>query len=301
LIVRSFRIITRANSKRSVQYLYARYRELLAAFLESGHRIVTVEEAARGPISGPFLVLRHDVEWSAARARDIAAVEQGLGVRSTLYFRHDTKARDVDVMLDLQEQGFDVGYHYNTLDRSGGDFDLARRLFEAELSELRGAGIAITSATPHGDPGIRRTGYDTNGDLVRRFPDLLRAQGLLAIGRFGTRFPLQGPLLHVSDANMRWNRGEITWPFFFRIARERSVPRIFLLVHADYWSGSRTRAHALNITARGMRRLRLRSAAPRYRSCAPEHRVAARVRGPAAEIGASRAPLTREVRGDDAA
>jgi hypothetical protein len=258
-----------------VQYLYSQYRKLLGAFIAGGYRIVTVREAARERIDGPFVILRHDVEWQASRAVAIAEVEASVGVCSTLYVRADTHAFDTVAMRGLQEQGFDIGYHYNALDRASGDFERARSLFEEELRVFREEGLEVTSATPHGDPMVRRRRYTSNSDLMKRYPELLEACDLVDIGRFGTRFPLQEPVLHVSDANMRWNRGELTWPFFFRITRERSVPRLFMLVHADYWSGSRVRARSLHTAAWAMRALRLRSSAPRFKEAVPKHRVAA--------------------------
>jgi hypothetical protein len=248
-----------------MQYIYDEYRDLLLAFIGGGYRIVTVHQAATEPVDPPFLILRHDVEWSAKRAVAIAAVEEKLGVRSTLYFRVDTGAHDVATMRALQRRGFDIGYHYNTLDRTHGDCVAAGAMFEREVADLRRAGVHVSTAVPHGNPTVRRCGYNFNSDLLKRDPGLLHRLALLDIGPFGTSFPMQGKVFQVSDANMRWNRGDVSWRFFYRIARDCTVPRLFLLVHCDYWSASRVRATLLHTAAAAMRALRLRSAAPRFR------------------------------------
>jgi hypothetical protein len=247
-----------------VYYLYDRYRELLNTFLTRGYRIVTVRDAATSPVSPPFVVLRHDVEWSARRAARVASIEADLGVASTFYFRADTKAFDLDVMTSMQERGFEVGYHYNTLDRAHGNSDLAQIMFEQDVAAWRRGGIALSTAAPHGDPSVRRVGYSFNSDLMDMVPALLERTKLLDTGAHGTRFPLQGTVFPVSDANMRWNRGAITWPFFSRVARERSIDRLLLLTHADYWSDSLWRAAPLRAAATGMRTLGLRSNAARF-------------------------------------
>jgi hypothetical protein len=247
-----------------MHYIYDEYRKLLQAFLVGGYRIVTVREAATAPIEPPFVVLRHDVEWSAERARRLAEIEAQYGVRSTMYFRVDTRAFDLRAMLRLQERGFDIGYHYNTLDRAKGATDAARELFECDIVALRAAGIDVTTAVPHGNPSVRRRGYTFNSDLLQRDSGLIERLGLLDCGRFGTRLPLQGDVFQISDANLRWNHGEITWPFFFRVAHERSIGRLYLLTHADYWSESLPRATALQSAAFGLRAMHVRSSARRF-------------------------------------
>jgi hypothetical protein len=249
-----------------MNYVYERYRELVTTFVARGYRVVTVREAAVAPVETPFVILRHDVEWSALRAARVAEIEEELGVASTFYFRADTKAFDLDIMTSLQTRGFEVGYHYNTLDRARGHVEAARELFERDVAAWRGAGIALSTAAPHGDPTIRRVGYSFNSDLTTRVPTLLDRAGLLDTGAHGTHFPLQGTVFPVSDANMRWNRGAIAWPFFSRVARERSIECLLILTHADYWSASKWRALPLHMAATGMRALRLRSNAVRFRN-----------------------------------
>src|SRR5438270_535534 len=242
-----------------MHYVYDRYRDLLDAFIAGGYRVATVHEAASASLEAPFVVVRHDVEWSAERALAVARIERAAGVTSTMYFRIDTHAFDVRVMRELQALRFDIGYHYNVLDRCGGDFKRAEMMFEHEVTKLRELGIRVSSAAPHGDPKAPRLGYMFNSDLLKCTPDLLRRLNLFDIGPFGNRFRLQDTMFSVSDANMRWNRGELSWPFFFRVIKERSIPRMFPLTHVDYWSKSRIRAVSLRAAAFGVRAFRIRS------------------------------------------
>lgn len=253
-----------------ITHRHARYRELLSAFLSGGYKFTTVRRAATEPVGTPFVVLRHDVEWNSERAVALAHIERDYDIQSTYYFRVDTKALDYPNMHKLERMGCEIGYHYNTLDRTHGDFDRARRLFELELAQLRQGGLDITTATPHGDPRARRVGYVSNSDLFARSPDLLSKSALLDIGPYGKRFPIQGNVMQISDASVQWNRGEITWPFFFRTARERSIPGLMLLVHSDYWSRSYARATGVHAAALALRTLRLRSSSRRVRRMVTE-------------------------------
>ena len=212
---------------------YDAYRDFLAKFLTNGYRFFTVHQAATRELETPCIILRHECERSARRATAIAAIEHELGITSTLYVRKDTRAYNRRALLELQDCGFEIGYHYNTLDRTHGDFDAALRLFERDLQDMRDDGIVVNSAAAHGDPWRRRRGYTWNWELIQRSPDLLTELALENIGPWGTRFPLQGPILDFSDANLQWNRGEVTARFFAKAARTKAVPRLFLLVHAD--------------------------------------------------------------------
>jgi hypothetical protein len=234
---------------------YATYSDLLDAFLRSDYRIATVREAATECIEPPVVILRHDVEWSARRAAVIGSIEESHGVRSTLYFRLDTPACDLRAMATLQRAGHDIGYHYNTLDRARGDLASATDSFEQELSYLRRSGIDVVSATAHGNPRLKRVGHSSNTDLVERDPSLLSRLNLLDVGLFGNEFERQPSLFTLKDSNGRWNHGAWSWQQLFESIRARSVPRLFLLVHTDYWSSSRCRTLAFHAAAFGLRRL----------------------------------------------
>jgi hypothetical protein len=79
----------------------------------------------------------------------------------------DTKAFDLSIMRQLQDEGFEVGYHFNTLDRCGGDFSKAIALFERELkmlreAEIKEAEIKVETVCSHGDPRVKKVGYKVN-------------------------------------------------------------------------------------------------------------------------------------------
>ena len=232
---------------------HAAYDKLLAAICEAGYRVVTVRQYLQGERETPLLVLRHDVEWNVSRALAVAKIEKAHGVRSTMYFRVDTKAFDLSAMRYLQDEGFEIGYHFNTLDRCGGDFNRAIALFEKELQELREAGIKIDTVCSHGDPRVKKVGYKVNNEILLKEPDLCKRSGLLGEAYLDIDF---SSLQYFSDAGIKWNEDVSTKKLISRIT-QKEWPVIYMLTHPDYWSKSFLRALGVQVAARGMRRFKI--------------------------------------------
>jgi hypothetical protein len=166
----------------------------------------------------------------------------------------DTPVYQPDVMRTLQSEGFEIGYHYNTLDRCDGDVERAVSLFEAELRALRKEKLDIATTIPHGDPRIKKVGYRGNGDICERVPDLLRRNDLLDVfAGVGERYP---GYQYITDLGIRWSCGGGTRDLIRRI-QNREWPTIYLLTHPDYWSRSSIRALALQVAARILRGLKI--------------------------------------------
>lgn len=229
------------------------YAEILAAALDAGYTFKTVREALASTPEGHTIILRHDVEWVLRRSLRLARVEHQHGVRSSCYFRADTKVFQLQRMLELQGQGFEIGYHYNALDRCHGDMSRATALFESDLRRMRDAGLEIDTVIAHDDPRIRRVGYRWNGDLEERDPDLLDRNGLSDAKKLKTRFP---SFTYLTDLGIRWN-GVKSRAAFLRALRERRWGAVYVLTHPDYWSGTVVRAAGLQVAARSLRILQL--------------------------------------------
>jgi len=152
-------------------------------------------------------------------------------------------------MHGLQEREFEIGYHYNTLDRCRGDHARAIALFEHDVCCLREAGIWVASVKCHGNPRVKKVGYDTNWDVVCFDPDLLRRNGLLdADVCLQSRYPR---LAYVSDVGIHWSPPQTLDAFIGRI-KARAWPILHLATHPDYWSRSAARAFGLQLAARAV-------------------------------------------------
>lgn len=239
-----------------MDFTYATYNRLLEGILKAGYRVITVREYLQGVKQPLLLILRHDVEWSAYGALAIAKIEKAHGIRSTFYFRVDTKAFDLPTMKYLQDEGFEVGYHFNTLDRCKGDFGKAITLFEEELKHLRKAGINVETVCSQGDPRVKKVGYNVNNEIFLRDPNLRSQCNLLGEAYLDIDF---SSLQYLSDAGIRWNKVSSTKELISRMA-QKEWPVVYILTHPDYWSRSLFRAIALQIAARGVRQFRVNQA-----------------------------------------
>ena len=237
-----------------MDFTHAAYDRLLVSALDAGYRILRVRDALTAPPVSPALIIRHDVEWNIRRTLAVADIEQKHGVRSSLYFRVDTGVYDLTQMRGLENAGFEIGYHFNTLDRCRGDLTCATIVFEDELKVLRESGLDIVTAIPHGDPRIWWIGYRSNADIFERDPTLLARAGLLDVSGGLTRnFP---EYIHITDLGIRWN-GVHSTPEFLEGLRLQPWPAIYLLTHPDYWSRSPLRAVGLQGAAHTVRVLRI--------------------------------------------
>lgn len=252
-----------------VLHTLTRYEVLISEFCNAGYSVSTASNAAATKLFTPFLILRHDVEWSARRAMAMAKIEEDLGIRSTFYFRADTSAFHIPTMQSLQKRGFDIGYHYNVLDRAEGNFVGARNMFIDDLNRFRDNGLTITSCAPHGDPRRNSKLYTYNWELFKQFPTLLGDSNLLDLGPWGMLFGSQGKYERISDANMRWNRGAMAYEQIVQSIQANTFPSVFMLIHSDYWSASRFRAMCLHSAAAATRLFHLRSSAGRWSALRP--------------------------------
>jgi len=232
-----------------MDFTFAVYEKLMEGAVNAGYQAVTVREYLQEVRKPLTLILRHDVEWNPQRALAFAEVEKVCGFRSTFYFRVDTKAFNLSVMRQLQDEGFEVGYHFNTLDRCGGDFNKAIALFEREVNMLREAGIEVETVCSHGDPRVKKVGYKVNNEIFLRDPDLRTRCGLLGEAYLDIDF---SSLTYLSDAGIRWNRAGSTKELISKITRQE-WPVIYMLTHPDYWSCSSLRALGLRLVAKGVR------------------------------------------------
>jgi hypothetical protein len=160
----------------------AAFGGLLAQALDAGYETLTLTAfaalVAHGDAALPrrVLLVRHDVDSDVPRARRMREIERRLGTVGTYFFRRATW--DVAFMRALQDEGCDVGYHYEelaTLVKERGAtgpaqaralIAPARERLRGALAELRaGSGLALDLLAAHGDFANRAVGV-SNVELL---------------------------------------------------------------------------------------------------------------------------------------
>lgn len=178
------------------------YKELIETLLSQDYKICTVYEyLTQKTREKGIVILRHDVDVDPHRALRMARLEHKLGVHSTYYFRYIPKIFDESVIKSINDMGFEIGYHFETLDKTHGNFPKAVKLFKDELQEFRKI-ADVKTVCAHGNV-IRDKHYPrTNNDIFKFEPNLLHEVSL--IGEAYLSF-IHSPVVLISDVYRRFN------------------------------------------------------------------------------------------------
>lgn len=134
-----------------MSFTLADYREMLKA-LKAGYGVAsTFSEFMSSEMKASVCLIRHDVDRKKQNALEMARIEAEEGLSSTFYFRARTCSWDEGLAKEIHALGHEVGFHYESLSDSKGDFEKAHILFEKELSEFRRV-VPILTFSMHGRP-----------------------------------------------------------------------------------------------------------------------------------------------------
>jgi hypothetical protein len=248
-------------------FTFDAYGNILDELLAMGYKTLCVRALASETPDEPWILMRHDVEWGGKRALAFARMERDRGIVATYYFHgpHRRKVFDTAVMKSIAEMGHEIGYHYETLDLTGGDFQKAEELFAEQLEAFRQNGIPIDTVCMHGNPRIKKEGYSRNADLFKDRLSVLRDEYDL----LGEAYYLSGPdnPSYVSDVGIRFSQGwgESSTGFIETLRRNRPE-QVYFLTHPDYWSRSPLRAFCLYWAGRLIRKAGINQLISRLRA-----------------------------------
>lgn len=175
--------------------LLKNYYNLLMQLKNSDWKISGIACFLREATSRTIL-LRHDVDRRIHKAIQMALLENKLGIKSTYYFRTNSKGQfPEEAIKNISSLGHEVGYHYETLAESNGNFDIAIKKFESNLKNFRLIAPCETISM-HGSPLSK---YN-NQELVNKLN--LSRYGLLgdAVSNISQYAPM-----YFTDVGGRWN------------------------------------------------------------------------------------------------
>lgn len=129
-----------------------KYLQLCKAIKLSGFQIYTTKTyLEKGTPSGPFIVLRHDVDRNLRRALRMAYLENYLGIQASYYVRKGKRGFCIPFIKKIEKMGHEIGYHYDAMVKAKGDMEKAIRIFYSELKELRNL-VNVKTISMHGSP-----------------------------------------------------------------------------------------------------------------------------------------------------
>lgn len=131
-------------------FTFIKYNELLKFLLNKGYNFYTVYEWIKSkPANG--IILRHDVDRYPVNSLLNAKIENELGIKSTYYFRIWKEVLKSDILKEISSLGHEIGYHYEDLSVTNGDYEKAIKLFERNLIIIRKF-AEINTISMHGRP-----------------------------------------------------------------------------------------------------------------------------------------------------
>lgn len=142
-----------------------KYKQLCNAIKKSECTPLTVQQYLSNSKPSSFIILRHDVDRKPFNALRMAELENKLEIHSTYYFRTVTGVFKPDIIKRIASMGHEIGYHYETLSLTKGNFQRAIEIFKRDLAKFRNIGIDVKTICAHGSPLSK---YD-NGDLWNRY------------------------------------------------------------------------------------------------------------------------------------
>jgi hypothetical protein len=128
-------------------FTFQLYKQLCTT-LKNNHNPVTVAEFIKNKPNNA-VILRHDVDKKPQNALFIADIEQSFGIKSTYYFRTIPDSFNKTIIEKIHEMGHEIGFHYEVLDKTKGDFEAAFVLFQDELKQFP---YKIETICMHGNP-----------------------------------------------------------------------------------------------------------------------------------------------------
>jgi len=192
----------------------------------------------------PFILIRHDVDRRPKSSLEMAKIENRLGVRATYYFRTILKTFKPEIIREISNLEHEIGYHYESLANTNGDYKRAIDDFKKNLIKLREL-YPIKTIAMHGRPTSK---WDSR-DLWKKYN--YKEYGIVIEPYFDIDFK---EILYITDASRKWNNDEVnlrdrvdsSFNFEFKetsdiikMVEDKNAPKkIMINIHPEHWSKS---------------------------------------------------------------
>ena len=220
------------------------YKELLQTLQEKNYQFITVEEYFTDTYdkNRPFIMMRHDVDRRPLSSLQMAKIENSLGVKATYYFRTIPQTLKPDIIKAIANLGHEIGYHYECLAETNGDYEKAIADFELNLSLLNEL-YPIKNIAMHGRPTSK---WDSR--LLWDKYDY-KKYGILSEPYFDIDF---NEIFYITDSGRAWDnetinlrdRVDTKFKFFFKhteeiiesLKNDKLPSKIMINIHPEHWA-----------------------------------------------------------------
>ena len=119
-----------------MDFTLEKYKKLLLSLKKQNYQFQTYDDFLINPKS-KTIILRHDVDLLPQNSLEFAKIQFDLNIVGSYYFRAVPESWDVNIIKEIASLGHEVGYHYETMDTSRGNIDLAYEEFCTNLDKLK--------------------------------------------------------------------------------------------------------------------------------------------------------------------
>jgi len=182
-----------------MDFTFKKYKELLKALKGGDYIFQTFEEFIQNP-NKKVVVLRHDVDRRSPHSIDLAKEEQSVNVKATYYFRIVPESNQKDVISKIVSMGNEIGYHYEDLGDSKGDYKSAYQSFINNLKYFR-TYYPVKTISMHGSPKNRID----NRNLWSKYD--YKKSGIIAEPYFDVDYD---DVFYITDAGRSWNNRTVS-------------------------------------------------------------------------------------------
>lgn len=195
-------------------FSFITYSHLLDKLSESGYSFITFEQYCLNKnLPGKFVILRHDVDRIPTNAVVMAKIEHAKNIKASYYFRVADEAYDKRAIKKIISLGHEGGYHYEDLDLTKGDTDLAYESYLKNLTHFKTL-FPVRTICMHGSPMSK---YD-NREVWRKYD--YKNQNIIGEPYFDVDYT---KLFYITDTGRQWNnasisvRDKVESPFNYKI------------------------------------------------------------------------------------
>ena len=224
------------------------YHRLLTTLRNNGYTFQPFKDFLQHP-APKTVILRHDVDKLPKNALAMARLEHSLGIQSTYFFRTVNKVWDEKIIRQIAEMGHEIGYHYENLAATKGNYEKAIADFEAQLGKFRGL-YPVQTICVHGSPLSKwdsKMLWENRQGTGQEYD--YRAYGILGEPYFDIDY---NEVFYLTDTGRQWNnagasvRDKVASGFdisvkstshIMELALENRLPgKIMLNTHPQRWT-----------------------------------------------------------------
>ena len=217
------------------------FLELLQQIQNNKFQFIPVKDFLLIPdYKNKIVILRHDVDKRPDFALRMAKLENGMKIKGTYYFRIKRHIFKPDLIKEIASLGHEIGYHYEDLSDSKGDFANAWKTFQLNLDKMRQE-VDVTSICMHGSPLSKFK----NIDLWKKYN--YRDLGIIGEPYQDIDF---NKIDYFTDTGRRWNKfdssiNDIAISSFLNLStfdlidiinKGKTTKPLFLNFHPQRWS-----------------------------------------------------------------